>query len=559
MPKLTGRAALMEMLIAEGVKYLFGNPGTTELPVMEALQDYPQLQYILALQEATAVGMADGYARATGKPAFVNVHVAAGLANSISGLYNAHRGGTPLVLTAGQSDTRSLMREPTLSGNLVEMCRQYTKWSGEILNTADIPMAVRRAFKAAKTPPWGPAFLSLPWNVLDGEAEVEIVPSSDGYFRTRPDEAAMEKAAALLAHAESPLMVVGDRVAQAGGVAQAVSLAERLGARVYSTGFTEVNYPTGHPQYLGTLVVNYPEMFKAVASKADVIVAVGCPVFAQFLQTEPLLDSHTRLVHLDSEVWDIEKIYPTTVGVWGDPKIGMALLTETLEQAMSGTEREAAQGRARTIGEEKQKQKQAFVQKARERWDQTPVSVERLMLELAQVMPKDTVVTEESVTARSALNNSIDFNEPGSFFGMRGGALGWGMPAPLGIKLAMPDRPVVGIVGDGSAMYTIQALWTAVRYNLPVTYIICNNGGYRILKEFLTHFYYPLLGATGRKSQFIGMNFAENPLDFVRLADGFGVQGYRVERPEDLRPTLEKALGLGKVSVVDAVIQPGRF
>ena len=186
MPSMTGKEALARMLIAEGLDYVFGNPGTSESPLLDVLQDYPQLKYVQALQEGTAVGMADGYARATGKPSFANIHIAGGLANGISALYNAYRGGTPLVLTAGNSDTRMFMADPSLSGDLVAMTAQYTKWSAEIIHASDVPIAVRRAFKEAKTPPSGPVFLSFPWDSMDDVADVEIAPSSPGYFRTPP-------------------------------------------------------------------------------------------------------------------------------------------------------------------------------------------------------------------------------------------------------------------------------------------------------------------------------------------------------------------------------------
>ena len=243
MPQMTGKDALAQMLIAEGVEYIFGNPGTSETPLLDVLQDYPQLKYIQALQEGTAVGMADGYARATGRPAFANIHIAGGLANGISALYNAHRGGTPLVLTAGNSDTRMLLTDPTLSGDLVEMTDQYTKWSTQVLHPSDIPMAVRRAFKEAKTPPTGPVFISFPWDTMDESADLNIIPSSQGYFRTRPDADAVSRASQLLAQADNPILVIGDRVAQSGAAGQVVRVAEQLGARVYATSFSEMNFP----------------------------------------------------------------------------------------------------------------------------------------------------------------------------------------------------------------------------------------------------------------------------------------------------------------------------
>ncbi|GBD10840.1 Benzoylformate decarboxylase [bacterium HR23] len=554
MPRLRGRDALLQMLIAEGVEYIFGNPGTTELPLMDALQDYPQVKYILGLQEATATFMADGYARAAGKPAFVNLHIAAGLANGLSALYDAYRGGTPLVLTAGQSDTRLLIQEPVLSGNLVEMCRQYSKWSYEILHPQDIPVAVRRAFKVAQTPPSGPVFLSLPWDTLDREADVEVVPSRNDYFRIRPDKRAVERAAHLLAHAQRPLMLVGDRIAQSGAVAEAVRVAELLGARVQALSFSEVNFPTSHPQYLGGVNLNSTHA-RELADQHDVILAVGAPVFAQFLHTEPLLTAKHRLIHLDSNVWDIEKVYPTAVGIWADVREGLADLAEAIQQEMNGAEQEGAHMRARALAQEKQSKKEAFLKRAQQVWDQKPISVERLALELKAVWPGNAILADESVTTRGALTGALDFDEPGSFFSIRGGGLGWGMPGALGIKLAKPHRPVVAVVGDGAAMYTVQALYTAVRYNIPVTYVICNNRSYRILKQYLTGYYYPLLGQK-RQSQFIGMDL---DLDLRRQAEAYGAAGFRVEDPKDLRPALEKALGLDKPAVVDVVIEGGSF
>ena len=319
MPSMTGKQALTQMLIAEGLEYIFGNPGTSEPPLMDALQDFPQLKYVQALQEGTAVGMADGYPRATGRPAFANIHIAGGLANGISALYNAYRGGTPLILTAGNSDTRMFMADPVLSGDLVEMTKQYTKWSAEVLHASDIPVAVRRAFKEAKTPPTGPVFLSFPWDTMDDTANLDITPSSPGYFRTRPDTDAVAKASQLLAQAENPVIVVGDRVAQSGAMAQMVRLAEQLGAKVYAASFSEVNFPTSHGLYAGLLNLNNPNTRQEFAG-ADVVLADGANVFNSFLYVaEPFLEPTTKLVHLDSDMGEVEKIYPTAVGILADP------------------------------------------------------------------------------------------------------------------------------------------------------------------------------------------------------------------------------------------------
>src|SRR5579884_483218 len=258
MARLRGKHLFMELLLAEGVDTIFGNPGTTESPFMDALQDYPQFRYVLTLQESVAVAAADGYARASGKVGFANVHIAPGVGNALSMLYDAAKGGTSLVLTAGQSDLRMLHAEPHLSGDLVQMTQQYTKYSAEVLHVSQLPSMVRRAFKTAAEPPKGPTFLSLPWNVCDDEADVEVRHAPPIYTRTRPDPAAIERAAEILAAAQSPVMLVGDRIADADGAREAVSVAEILGARVYAITFSAVNYPTSHSQFLGSLNVNAP-------------------------------------------------------------------------------------------------------------------------------------------------------------------------------------------------------------------------------------------------------------------------------------------------------------
>ena len=553
MATMTGKEALARMLIAEGVEYIFGNPGTSETPFLDVLQDYPELKYIQALQEGTAVGMADGYARATGRPAFANIHIAGGLANGISALYNAFRGGTPLVLTAGNSDTRMSLADPVLSGDLVEMTAQYTKWSAETLHASDIPMAVRRAFKEAKTPPTGPVFLSFPWDSMDNTADVDIAASSPGYFRTRPDTDAIARASQLLVQAENPVIVVGDRVAQSGAVAHVVRLAEQLGAKVYAEAFSEVNFPTGHGSYGGMLNLNNPATRQQFVG-ADVVLAVGANVFHSFLYiSEPFLDSTTKLVHLDSSSTAMEKIYPTEVGILADPAAGLEELSDALDQDMSASVREAAATRAATWAEERRRSTQEYRRRIGSVWDQRPMPVERMMHELAQNTPPDTIIADESITSRAALMREFTFDEPGCFFGIRGGALGWAMPGALGVKLANPDRPVLAVVGDGASLYTVQALWTAAQFNIPVVYAICNNRSYRILKVNMDIYLRRMRDDQHRQSEYVGMDFA-NPLDLAAIAQGMGVAGERVEDPAALGPALRRAFDGGKPSLIDVSI-----
>ncbi|PKB72976.1 MAG: hypothetical protein BZY75_04250 [SAR202 cluster bacterium Io17-Chloro-G7] len=553
MPSMTGKQALAHMLVAEGLEYIFGNPGTSETPFLDVLQDYPQLKYIQALQEGTAVGMADGYARATGKPAFANIHIAGGLANGISALYNAHRGGTPLILTAGNSDTRMHLADPVLTGDLVQMTAQYTKWSAEILHASDIPVAVRRAFKEAKTPPTGPVFLSFPWDTMDDLADVDITPSSTGYYRIRPDTDAIAQASKLLAQADNPVIVVGDRVAQSGAMSQIVGLVERLGAKVYAESYSEVNFPTSHRLYAGILNLNNPATAKQLAG-ADVVLAVGANVFNSFLYVEtPFLNSATKLIHLDSSHKEVEKIYATEVGILADPVAGAAELTDALGQDMSASAKEAAATRAATYADERRRSDERYQDRLKDLMGRSPMAVEEMMLELAKACPPDVIVADEAITSRPALNRAFKFDEPGSFYGIRGGALGWAMPGALGVKLANPDRPVLAIVGDGASLYTIQALWTAARYNIPVVYAICNNQAYRILKVNMDIYLQRMLEDKERESEYVGMNF-ENPLNISAIAQGMGVSAEKVEDPKELGPALQRAFASGKPALIDVSI-----
>jgi benzoylformate decarboxylase len=556
--KKASRFGLLDLLVSQGVRYVFGNPGTTELPLMDAIQDYPQLQYILALQEATCVAMADGYARAAGQPGFVNLHVTGGIVNGLSILYDAFRGGTPLVVTAGQSDTRMHLAEPLLFSDMVTLCRQYTKWSAEVHHSRDVPMALRRAFRTAMTPPTGPVFLSLPMNVLDEVDDLDLTPVSPLYARLHPDPDGLEKAAELLAVAQNPLMLVGDRIAQSAAVPEAVKMAETLGAAVMALSYSEVNFPTDHPLFNGVLDPDSTRA-KDLLARYGLILAVGCPLFQQFVYSPLSLPEKTKIIHLDVIPWEIEKNIPVTVGLWGDIKTGLQSLREILYYREKDRKNPTGQNRLAEMKALKARSRNAFLEKVRQNWDQEPMDPARLFLELKEVLPEGTIVASEAITSTVPLFRAMDFVEPGSFFSLRGGALGWGIGGALGIKLAKPDRPVVAIIGDGAALYSIQGLWTAVQYNLPVTYIICNNRSYRILKHYMTNYYLPAQGLQGRKSAYTGMNFSDHPLDCAALARGFGLQGFSVKEPDDLKPCLEEAFSLGKPALVDVSISPGLF
>ena len=550
MPKMTGKRALMEMLRAEGVDYIFGNPGTSEGPIIDELENYPDIRYMLAVQEGAAMGMADAYARYRGEPAFVNLHIETGLANGVSLLANAAEGNTPLILTSANKDIRKLAEGRT---DLVEMVSQFCKWSAEITHAEQVPSVMRRAFIEAKTHPMGPVYVAFSANALDDEADVEIVPSHKTYSRVAPDADAIQEAAEILANAENPVIIVGDRVGQSAASAEAVRLAETLGAKVYASYYSQVNFPTSHPQFLGLASPGMPAG-NALLDDADAVVAVGTPVFpGYFYFSGRALNPETQLIHIDSDATQIGRTEPTDVGIIADARTAMAALAQELELRMSGAAKEAAKGRATSVAEEKAEQVAAWQARLKARHDISPMSTERMMTEIADALPDDAIVVDDSVTTRASIFGALEFEQPGSLLGITGGALGWGMGGTMGVKLASPDRPVVGIIGDGSAMMTVQALWTAANSKIPVVYVICNNRAYRVLKLNMNIYKSEILGQQNPESKYIAMDFT-TPFDIAAVAQAMGVFGRKVEDPADIGPALREALALGKPAVLDVSI-----
>ena len=543
---------MMEMLRAEGVEYIFGNPGTTESPIMDALESYPKLKYVVVMQEGVAMGMADAYARATGEPSFVNLHIETGLANGISLLHNAYDGGTPMVLSAGNKDIRELAQERT---DLAEMVRLFTKWTAEVTNVEQVPSVMRRAFSEARTPPTGPTFVGFSANALDHEGDVDIVASPKGYFQNPPDSRAIEEAVRILGRASRPVVVVGDRVGESGATAEAVRVAELLGAGVYASRYCAMNFPTSHPHFMGNIKFGFAES-KALLSSADVVLVVGKLATGYYMFSKPtlrFLEPDTQLIHVDSDQQEVGKTQPTDVGITGDPKVALGELADALETSMLGSAKEAAKGRSVTLAGQKQASKAAWGERVKERWETRPMSAERMMAEIAGSIPAGTIIADDAVTTRDALYGALEFDEPGSTFGGRGGALGWGMGGGMGVKLAHPERPVVAIVGDGSAMMTVQGLWTAANENIPVVYIICNNASYRILKLNMDAYKKEVLEEESPRSHYLGMDFPI-PLDIAGMAEAMGVYGRKIEDPAEIGPVLRHALDLGKPAVLDIVI-----
>jgi benzoylformate decarboxylase len=552
MPRLAGRYALIEQLLAQGTRYVFGNPGTTEQGFMDALQDYPQLEYILALHEGVAIGIADGYARASGGPAFVQLHITPGLGNAMGMLYNSYRTCTPLVIYAGQHPQKGNSQEPILAGDLVRLAQPLTKWAVEAQDAHEIPVLLRRAFKTAMEPPRGPVFLSIPTNVMDEEAEVEIVPSATVDTRARPDPNAIERVAALLASATSPVIICGDGVAESGGQAELAQLAETIGARVHWSFSAELSFPSHHPLYAGLLNVVSAAGLKGQLSSADVVLAVGTPVLPLLFPIEGSpFQANARVIHIDLAAREIGKNWPVEFGLLADPRLAMAEITTRLRQTLTNEQRTAAAERSKAVEAMAGQMMQALESAARARWESIPMGAGRMMSELADAMLPGTILFDESVTAGGYLMRYLRFEDTGRHYRAAGGGLGPGMPNPIGIKLARPERPVLSVSGDGAALYTIQALWTAAHHKIPVTWVIANNSAYRILK--LNMLEYLGEGAAGR--HFVAMDMTDPSVDFPAVAAAFGVKGIRVEHPDEVGDAVREAQNANEPRLIDVAIE----
>ncbi len=552
MPVMTGRHAFLEVLHQEGVEYIFGNPGTTELPLIDALVDRPDFKYILALQESVAVGMADGYAQASGKVGVLNLHVSPGLGNALGVLYDSWRMKTPLLVTAGQQDQRYQLSEPVLWSELIPLMRTYAKWTWEPRSIKDLVTATRRALKVAMTPPTGMVFLSLPMDVLYGEGETELWMTPSTPTRLRADRAALEQAATVLLRAKNPVIVVGDDVGASDALVEAAAVAELLGARVFSDTFPgRTDFPSDHPLYQGILVRSQPAV-RAILEQADLMFALGAEVFPFSLpsEVEPVPAS-LAIVHMHSDPWEVGKNYPARVGVIGDLKASLPELAQIIRERQTPSQREEARQRAERAAQAKQTAYESLKSLAAEVSNRLPIPAAVLMQTIADTVPAETIIVDESITSGATLRDFLVRKTADSFYGMRGGGLGWGLPATIGVKLAKPDRPVLGIIGDGSTLYVNQALWTAAHYRIPVVWLICNNAQYMILKRRL-HAYG---GAAAKAETYIGLDMMDPEVDFLALARAMGVHGVRADTADAVSKALREAIDRNGPTLIDVPIE----
>ncbi len=550
-PTIAGHTAFMKLLEQEGVTHLFGNPGTTELAIMEAMSQQSAISYVLGLQESVVVGMADGYARASNGLAACNVHVAPGLGNAMGALYNAKFYGSPVLITAGQQEQGHGLMEPMLYDPLVPIAQPMVKWAVDVTRVQDLPRIVHRAIKVALTPPTGPVFISLPGDILDAEAPLDLGHPTRVDAEVRPSDGALEKLAERLLAARNPVLIAGHELATRDALQEAAQLAEILGAAVWQqTVPYAAHFLSEHPAFVGQLTRSQTQV-RSWLQPYDLLVCLGADVLRMSVHNPiDALPDGMPIVQISERDWELGKNYPTEVAINANVKETLRALNAVLRSRMSAAQKSTAATRLGEIAKNNWSVKRVKAcEEALKLESARPMEPKVLMMRIADALPRDVVVVEEGLTSTFPLLNFLPLRDHQGFYGLASGGIGFAMGGAVGVSIALPDRPVVAIVGDGSAMYSIQALWTAAHHKLPITYVIPNNHSYRILKERLVSF--------RKTDQFVGMDMDDPAIDFVALAQSMGVPAQRITDPADVGPALRESVKSGGPRLLDVSVADG--
>ncbi len=523
---MRGRQVFMDSLMAHGVEAIFGNPGTTENPLLDSLADYPGIRYYTALHEGIAVGAAKGYAQASGKAAVVNLHVAPGLGNGIGMIYGALKGRTPMIVTAGQQDTRLRLREPLLSHDLVAMAAPVTKWSAEPRSADEMAATLRRGFRIASEAPAGPVFIALPVDVMEQETELGAEAPDGLHAHPQAQPSGVAAAVAALLGSSSPAIIAGDDVATAGAGGELAALAERLGAPVWHEALrSHAALPSRHPNNQGRIPFEAANIRKTLASH-DLVLLVGANLIEElWFDPGPLLPEAATVVHLCESPSRLAFNHRADIGLVGDLRDAMRRITAQCAELGGEAAKALAEARNEALVSAQQARQEAAAQAMSKIWNVRPMTPRRALHEISNTLPREAVVVDESITGSLEVATLFDIRGPGDYFSGRGGGIGQGIAAALGVQVAQRGRPVVALSGDGSAMYSVQALWTAAHCGLPVIFVILSNREYRVLKLNLDAYRQRFNAESNRP--YPHMDLANPTLGFVDMAKGWGWKASR--------------------------------
>ncbi|MDB5568152.1 MAG: benzoylformate decarboxylase [Tardiphaga sp.] len=512
--------ATLDLIRAFGIKKVFGNPGSTELPF---LSDWPDdIDYVLGLQEASVIGMADGYAQATRNASFVNLHSAAGVGHALGNIYTAHRNQTPMVITAGQQARSILPLQAFLYAERAsEFPRPYVKFSVEPARAEDVPAAIARAYYVAMQPPCGPTFVSVP--IDDWTHPAQPIAARQVSRELGPDANAMHELVVALSKSKKPALIVGPGVDRAEAVELMVQVAEKTKAAVWVSPFSaRCSFPERHPQFAGFLHAS-PAQLSDALREYDLVVVIGAPVFTFHVEGHAsIFDGDTAIFQITDDTTSAA-VAPIGTSIIATMKPALTLLLSLLPE----TKRAAAPGR--------------ILPPPPDAAD--PIPIDFLLHTLSRAMPSDAMLVEEAPSHRPAMQKFLPMRGQDSFYTMASGGLGHSLPASVGMALGYPDRRTVCLIGDGSAMYSIQALWTAAQRKLPLTVVVINNSGYGAMRSF------------SQVMQVRNVPGLDLPgLDFVKLAEGMGCDAVRVSNAAHLAPALARGLQHPGVSLVEVIV-----
>ena len=548
MNRITGRSAFLALLKDEGITHLFGNPGTTELPIMHALKEHPDLTYVMAMQESLVVAIADGYSRASGRLVACNVPVAPGLGNAMGSLFNASFTGTPMILTAGQQEQGHGLMEPVLYGPLVQMAEPLVKWAVEVTRLEDLPRIVRRAAKIAMTPPTGPVFISLPGDILNAEAGIELGRSTRVDTRVKPSDESLGTLAQRILKAQNPVIIAGDEIVKSDALQEAAALAEALGAPAYqcSTPYG-AHFLSESPCFMGALS-RLQKQVREVLSPHDLMIVLGADPLRMsvYSEVDPLPEG-MPIVQVGLVDWDLAKNYGAEIALKADVKETLRVLVPALKAAGGAAlEARAKQGIGALASKNWTAKRKTVVEQISKAKDRSPIDPDWLALQVVEAMPANAILVDEGLTSSRQILALRPHRDRYGYHALASGGIGWGLPASVGVSIANPDRPVVCFSGDGSAMYSIQALWTAAHHKLPLTVVIVNNGGYRIIKQRLLAFH--------GDDHYVGMDFVEPKVDFTALAKSLGLEAMRITDPKEVAPMLKSAFSRPGAKLIEVMV-----
>jgi benzoylformate decarboxylase len=466
-------------------------------------------------------------------------------------LYNAKWYGSPVLITAGQQEQGHGLMEPLLYDPLVPIAQPMVKWAVEVTRVQDLPRIVHRAAKIALTPPTGPVFISLPGDILDAQAPLDLGTPTRVDAIVRPSDAALEQLAERLLAARNPVLIAGHELATRNALNEAAELAEVLGAAVWQqTVSYAAHFPSEHPTFMGQLTRSQPQV-RAWLQPYDLMVCLGADVLRMSVYSPvDALPDGMPVIQIGERDWELGKNYPAEIAIKAHVGETLRALTAVLRKRMSAAQKSIAAARLADIAKNNWNVKRAkAIEDTAKLESARPMDPKVLMMRIAEAVPRDVVVVEEGLSSTFQLLHYLPLRDHQSFYGLASGGIGFAIAGAVGISIALPNRPVVAIVGDGSAMYSIQALWTAAHLKLPITYVIPNNRGYRILKERLVSF--------RKTDKFIGMDIDHPAIDFVGLAQSMGVKAQRISDPDDVGPAIKNSVASGEPRLLDISVANG--